>query len=610
MSYCVNPNCPKPENLTSHNFCQTCGTKLLIAQRYRPLKILGMGGLGRTLLAEDESYPSNPYCAIKQFYPQGQNYSPKTAQLFHQEAERLKELGHHPQIPEFLAYVEQDNCQFIVQEFIDGQNLNQELTETGAFSESQIRQLLSDLLPVLQFIHDGNVIHRDIKPENIIRRRRDQKLVLVDFGAAKYATWTILAKTGTTIGSAGYAAPEQTFGKAVFASDIYSLGVTCIHLLTQMQPFDLYEPIESGFIWQQYLVNNPVTQDLAAILDKMIHTVLKQRYHSVAEILDDFSRIETSQGTIQPTTLSQNLEVNASIVHTIGGHSEGICTLAFSPDKKSLASGSRDKTIKLWQVSMAWEIQTFGGWFSGNHTQAVTGVAFSPDGNYLLSGSQDATLKLWQVRTGKQLVSVKSHKGGVYAVAFSPNKRIVASCGQDSTIKIWQSRTLETVQVLSTRSRMFNCVAFSPDGQVLAGGSGDKTIKLWVVSHWQRLGTLGGHLNSVDAIAFSSDSITLASGSSDGTIHLWDIRRLSQVSQIQSSLSPVRSLAFSPDGQLLASCGGDNTINVWAVTTGEKCCTLEGHTNIVQVVAFSPDGQTLASGSLDKTIKVWRIRKN
>lgn len=607
MSYCINPNCPNPENSTTQNFCQTCGTKLILAERYRPLRLLGAGGLGRTLLAEDESQPSKPYCAIKQFYPQGQNNSPKAAQLFHQEAERLQELGNHPQIPEFLAYFEQNNCQYIVQEFIDGQNLNQELAEMGAFSEKQVRSLLSDLLPVLQFVHQGNVIHRDIKPENIIRRRRDNKLVLVDFGAAKYATWTILAKTGTTIGSAGYAAPEQTFGKAVFASDIYSLGVTCIHLLTQMQPFDLYEPLESGFIWRQYLVNNPVSQDLAELLDKMIDPVMKQRYQSVEQVLQDFHHLGTSQVTIQPTIPSQPLNVNASLVNTIRGHSGRISTITFSPDKKSLASGSVDKTIKLWQVSMAWEIRTFGGWFSGKHSKEITGLAFSPDGKYLVSGSRDETLRLWQVQTGKQLVSLKSHNGGVDSVAFNPKKRLLASCGRDNKIRICQSQTLKTIQVLSSRSSGFNCVAFSPDGQILASGSGYRTIKLWYVPYWQRLGTLAGHINSVDAIAFSPDSMILASGSSDATIRLWDIRTLTQTALIQGNCPQVRSLAFSPDGRLLASCGGDNMIRIWDVATGQDCCTLEGHTDIVQVVAFSPDGQTLASGSCDKTIKIWRV---
>ena len=169
----------------------------------------------------------------------------------------------------------------------------------------QIRTILSDLLRVLEFIHGKQVIHRDIKPENIIRRNSDRLLVLVDFGAAKYATGTFLGQTGTKIGSAGYAAPEQSFGKATFASDIYSLGVTGIHLLTQMQPFDLYDAMESTFAWRDYLLNNPVSDQLAAILDKMIQHTLKQRYQSAGSVLQDLQKPLGSQSFSRAVTASK-----------------------------------------------------------------------------------------------------------------------------------------------------------------------------------------------------------------------------------------------------------------------------------------------------------------
>lgn len=292
MTSCLNPDCPKPQNPAANKFCQYCGTKLLLRDRYRAIKLIGQGGFGRTFLAVDQDKPGQPPCVIKQFYPQSQgtNSVQKAAMLFAGEAVRLDELGKHPQVPALLAHLEQDSRLYIVQEFIDGQNLAQELAETDVFAESQILAILSDLLKVLEFIHGKQVIHRDIKPENIIRRRSDRLLVLVDFGAAKYATGTSLMNTGTTIGSAGYAAPEQSFGKATFASDIYSLGVTCIHLLTQMQPFDLYDAMESSFAWRDYLLNNPVSDQLASILDKMIQNTLKQRYQSATEVLQDLQK--------------------------------------------------------------------------------------------------------------------------------------------------------------------------------------------------------------------------------------------------------------------------------------------------------------------------------
>ncbi|AFZ57121.1 serine/threonine protein kinase [Anabaena cylindrica PCC 7122] len=291
MSYCLNPHCSKPENPNDVKFCLTCGTKLLLKERYRAIKPIGQGGFGRTFLAVDEDKPSKPPCVIKQFYPQAQgtNTVQKAVELFNQEAVQLDELGQHSQIPALLAYCSQDDRQYLVQEFIDGLNLAQELAHKGAFNETQIRQLLNDLLPVLQFCHARQVIHRDIKPENIIRRSSDHKLVVVDFGAAKSATGTALNHTGTSIGSPEYVAPEQMRGRAIFASDIYSLGVTCINLLTERSPFDSYDTHNATWIWGQYL-KTPVSKELNQIIDKMVESIPSRRYQTTDEVLNHLNR--------------------------------------------------------------------------------------------------------------------------------------------------------------------------------------------------------------------------------------------------------------------------------------------------------------------------------
>ncbi|MBW4478859.1 MAG: serine/threonine protein kinase [Tolypothrix brevis GSE-NOS-MK-07-07A] len=291
MSYCLNPRCPKPENADNIKFCQTCGSKLILKERYRAIKPIGQGGFGITFLAVDEDKPSKPRCVIKQFYPQAQGTSTlqKAVELFTQEAMRLDELGKHPQIPELLAYFTQDDRQFLVQEFIDGQNLAQESAQNGAFNEKQIRQLLNDLLTVLQFCHQRQVIHRDIKPENIIRRASTNELVLVDFGAAKVASNNALNQTGTSIGSPEYVAPEQMRGKALFASDIYSLGATCIRLLTERSPFDSYDTHNDTWIWRQYL-KTPINEQLGKVLDKMLESIPVRRYQTVDEVLKDLNQ--------------------------------------------------------------------------------------------------------------------------------------------------------------------------------------------------------------------------------------------------------------------------------------------------------------------------------
>ncbi|MGK7922762.1 MAG: VIT domain-containing protein, partial [Trichodesmium sp.] len=207
----------------------------------------------------------------------------------------LETLGKHPQIPELFAHLTQDNHQYLVQEYIDGQNLAEELETHGVFSETKIRELLNQMLPLLEFIHEHQVIHRDIKPEKINSltnlggyKTQKHSLVLVDFGAAKFTSQTTLKKTGTVIGSAAYIAPEQTRGKAVFASDIYSLAITCIYLLTGVEPFDLFDSGEDKWVWQDYLKNS-VSLQLRQIIDKMLETATKKRYQTAAEVLNDLN---------------------------------------------------------------------------------------------------------------------------------------------------------------------------------------------------------------------------------------------------------------------------------------------------------------------------------
>jgi formylglycine-generating enzyme required for sulfatase activity len=310
-SSCPQPTCPNPLNAEDANFCMGCGSELILGDRYRCLRLIGQGGFGRTFLAQDEYKPTKPRCVIKQLYPleslrgvgADKSIQIQSIELFRQESIRLEQLGGHPQIPSLHKHFSQQEYEYIAQEYIDGDNLAQELAATGKnFNEAEIRTLLADILPVLTFIHRAEVIHRDIKPENIIRRRGDGVLCLVDFGAAKYATVTALAKTGTTIGSAEYVAPEQARGKAIFASDIYSLGITCLYLLTHVSPFDLFDSVNGTWVWRQYLHQNPISEELGQILDRMIQNLLKDRYQTAAEIYTALTKPSSIPSSPPPAT--------------------------------------------------------------------------------------------------------------------------------------------------------------------------------------------------------------------------------------------------------------------------------------------------------------------
>lgn len=307
MSYCLNPNCRKPQNPDHHKFCMNCGQKLLLKERYFAVKPIGQGGFGKTFLGVDNDKPSKPSCVIKQFLPssQGTHSLFKATELFNQEAMRLEELGKHSQIPELYGHFEQDNYLYLIQEYIEGKTL-EDLLKNGNFEEKQIRELLINLLPVLQFIHDHHVIHRDIKPENIIQRRRDQAFVLVDFGAAKHTLGTALSTTGTIIGDPRYMSPEQLLGKADKTSDLYCLGVTCLYLLTGIDPLQLFDNSEDQWVWKDYLTTS-VSDDLANILERMIFKATKRRFPSSKDILEALNSDPKTRNFSPPVTPSKIL---------------------------------------------------------------------------------------------------------------------------------------------------------------------------------------------------------------------------------------------------------------------------------------------------------------
>ncbi|MBD1881718.1 serine/threonine-protein kinase [Coleofasciculus sp. FACHB-T130] len=297
MIYCVSAGCQRPQNPSDQRFCLCCGQALLLKDRYRPVKPIGKGGMGRTFLAVDEHIPSKPKCVIKQLcFPQQDSTSfRKVVSLFRQEAIHLNELGKHPQIPSLFAHFEQQQQLYLVQELISGQTLAEELQQRDIYNETQIWEFLEDLLPVLQYIHEHRVIHRDIKPANIIRRtpstspspgEKEGQLILIDFGIAKLFTDTAVFNTGTIVGSPDYMAPEQTRGKALPSSDLYSLGVTCIYLLTSVSPLNMYDIMNNGWAWRDFLPKERKVSDrLGQILDRLLQNNIKDRYPDAASAL-------------------------------------------------------------------------------------------------------------------------------------------------------------------------------------------------------------------------------------------------------------------------------------------------------------------------------------
>lgn len=652
MSYCVNPSCQQPENPHNSGSCPSCGSKLLLRDRYRVIKLIGSGNFGRVFLAQDEDRLDTA-CVIKQFMPQNQQREAiaKATQLFKQEAEQLCQLGEHPQIPSLLAYFQQDNYLYLVEQFIEGQNLLQELERGGAFSEEQTWGLLINLLPVLQFIHDRQVIHRDIKPENVIKREGSNgtfakagELVLIDFGVAVVNSHLLRSQSSTVTGTVGYAPIEQLRGGAVYpASDLYSLGATCLHLLTQVKPEQLFDPYSGEIIWRSRLIEagRTVSKKLGEILDKLVKDLPGDRYQSAAEVLAELPGKDAAtccqnsdnllilpnlpplnNSTANPDLDSLNVIASAEVAawknifkstyfeinnkqnycchgdSYMLGNIEAEFQQIISKMQGNLSATKKydrleynftepesdltnnGKAVKTWECARVIK----------GHSAKVNSLAMGPKGFTLVSGSQDKTIKLWNPQTGQLLHRFFGHTSGVDSVAISPDGKRLVSGGSDRTIIAWNFTNRFAIERFyshsgspySHRFGAVHSVAFSPDGKIVASGSEDKTIKLWNPRSGELLYKLDGHLDGVLCLSYAVPY------------------------DIENNLATDN---FNPHKyHTLASGSADGEIKIWRFGFWESLQTLTGHIGVVNGVTFAPDGQILASAGGDGTVKLWSVQ--
>jgi serine/threonine protein kinase len=611
------PQCGATFTIPSVSLSLPLGTKLF-GGKYSVGKVLGQGGFGITYMGAD-TILSRPV-AIKELFPEGCQRNGTTVQptritpsdfasmkqRFLDEARLLASLN-HPGIVKVYDFFEENNTAYMVMEYLRGKSLAKLVEERGgALGEQEAVGYILKVCEALDVVHKAGYLHRDIKPENIIVCG-DGRVVLVDFGAARSF---MAGKTGkmTVILTPGFAPLEQYAEQAKRGAytDIYALGATLYYLLTGQVPVSAADRMSGVELRGVREINGRVSRQVEEAVMKAMAMRVEERPQSVGE----FVRLLTSP-SVGAATSSVSIPTSPKVsvpsvvkgvwreVATLRRHQDHVYSVSFSPDGKFLASGSRDRTVKVWEVGSWREVATLRG-----HQDWVSSVSFSPDGKFLASGSRDWTVKVWEVGSWREVTILSGHGYAVSSVSFSPDGKFLAS-GSYQTVKVWEVGSWREVATLRGHQDWVSSVSFSPDGKFLASGSEDVTVKVWEVGSWREVATLRGHQDWVYSVAFSPDGKFLASGSYQ-TVKVWEVGSWREVATLRHG-GDMSSVSFSPDGKFLASGSRDRTVKVWEVGSWQEVTTLRGHQDWVYSVAFSPDGKFLASGSKDKTVKVWEV---
>lgn len=613
-----------------------------IGGRYQIVQILGAGGFGTTYLAQDQHRPGQPTCVVKHLKParRDEDFLQTARRLFNAEAEVLEKLGHHERIPRLLAHFEEDQEFFLVEEFIPGTDLSHELTHGRSLPETEVVMLLDQILEVLSYVHQHNVIHRDLKPSNLIRRQSDGQIVLIDFGAVKQIEdATILTAMGSdltiAIGSPGYLPDEQVAGKPRFASDVYAAGVIGIQALTgRMALMIPTDPSTSELLWRDRIQVSP---DLADILDRMVRYDYRDRYSSAQAALVDLraratapfqpappvlshpSPVTTTATALPPSTspesLTSTLPVPRSADPAPAAPAEPETETAIPalpqaasvpptppppPPETSLPPSPAPKpdsalsipTHLIWGALSAIFVLTLGVGLMGGLLLSRRPSHTAPE--YWLQSNITAT-QTWQVQTA------------ITQMVVSPDGRHVICTTADGQIKLWDARSGEKLPGLAPHPDRIESLALVPGQSRALSGGEDGQIVIWDVNSAQPERVLDNRA-PVSALAVSPNAPVAVSGTDQGQINFWSLEtgeRIQTVPVEQETPSPISSLQISPDGRLLALADGSTQIQVWDLEQERLVGSLPSDYPVDQVI-FSPTEPLLVSRSADG-IRLWDL---
>lgn len=605
----------------------------LVHGRYVVVRTLGQGGMGAVYLVKDRAL-GDRLCAMKMMQWGGRTPEEQAAAVrrLEPEAEILSRLS-HAGIPQIYDRFVEYGCYYLVMEFVAGVDtgrlLERHLARYGVpLPEREVVRWAMQICDVLDYLHrhDPPVLHRDLKPANLIVLKGG-RVKVVDFGIAK----ALSTEQGTTIGTIGYAPPEQYRGQPEVRSDLYALGASLHHLLSGRNPqaeapFDfpplhsLVPAISPGLV---ELVADLVALDpadrpqsarevmerLSVLYPRLDPYYFQDGANELDELIGETQRedreaggLGTAQGAGRRLPVWTGGEVisaqNAPALIPVPGPAERLYQVtgaAFSPDGRSLAVSSGQREVGLWCV-------TDGRWEGRLLREAPGPLAFAPRGEVLASGHADGSVQLWRLADGRPLLTLRAG-GPVTGVVFSPAGQVLATASEDGSCQLWRLSDGSLVRKVAVGSAGECSAVFSPDGALLASGGGGQ-VHIWLTGTGQKVQTLGCPASVVPVLLFSPDGDELLAGTGDGLVRVWNHSSGRLRCTLQAGPGPVRAMALSRSG-LLVTAGAQ--VKLWDLRTGRAVAVLQGHRYPVHAVAFSPDERMLATGSYDG-IRLWIVR--
>jgi WD40 repeat protein/predicted Ser/Thr protein kinase len=633
----------------------------ILNKRYCLIQQLGRGGMGVVYKATDMLL-GHRFVALKEMDQRNvdpQNLADALAS-FKREALILARLS-HPNLPRIYDYFEERGNAYLVMDFIDGETLHDLRYRAPGqkLGIEDVLQMAEQLCSALAYLHAMHppIIFRDIKPSNIMITSKEQHLYLIDFGIARFFK-PRQPKDTRSLGTEGYAAPEQYLTQSSTSSDIYSLGVTLHELLTGLDPTKAKTPHHFPSL-REY--NPQVPLSLDALILQMLDvqpsrrpatvTAIRQQLRQIYQRSQNMAYVQTpgtsgvqilttsgiqSPGIQPPTTpgiqppatpaiqtpatppgiqITKKLRAvlgssatqprqgprQGATIYTYRQHTDDVSSVAWSPDGNYLVSGSKDKTVQVWEASTGRTTLTYS-----NHMREVCCVAWSPLGDRIASSSFGA-VHIWSVASGECFLQYHEHDSWVHAVVWSPASFAMASCGADRKVSLWETRKGDVLRRYPGFPGAVRAIAWFNDAHTtkLLAGCEDANLYCWEVTNPSKPLTYRGHIREVTCVAWSPDGQKCVSGSGDKTVKIWDVATGHTLNTYQGHSGKVYTVAWSPDGTRIASAGQDKSVCIWDAATGKTLSTYRGHTDDVYAIAWSPDGTRIASASADKTVHVW-----